>query len=97
MNYEHAVKTMYEAKPHLIADNTLLWVEIIKDMCNQENITHIDDLLNKFVTREFPSSHTMAATISLVRKRHPEFRPTEEQMDKKMEIQRGHIADYINA
>ncbi len=96
MNYEHAIKTMYEAKPHLIADNTLLWVEICKDLCTQMGITTIEEFMNKTMSRELPTSHSIAAGVSTVRKKYPHLKPTEEQMKRKLEIQRAYIDEYIN-
>jgi len=90
------IKTMYEAKPHLIANNNLLWVELCKELCIEKGITNTDDFFINIINGDLPSSHVIAASITNVRKKYPHLRPTEDQMKRKLEVQQQYINDYRN-
>ena len=57
---------------------------------------NLDDFFLKVLSGEIPSSHTLAAKITNVRKKYPELRPTEEQRKKKLEVKEQYINEYRN-
>jgi hypothetical protein len=97
MKLEKIIELAFRNKPETIASNDLLWVEVCKALCAGKNITNLDDFFLKVLSGEIPSSHTLAAKITNVRKKYPELRPTEEQRKKKLEVKEQYINEYRNA
>jgi hypothetical protein len=97
MKLEKIVELAFRHKPETIASNDLLWVEVCKALCKAQNITNLDDFFLKILGGDIPSSHTLAAKITNVRKKYPELRPTQEQMKLKKVVKQQYIEDYRNA
>ena len=97
MKIEQVIETAYRAKPETIASNDLLWVEVSKALCKQFGIRTLDDFFLHILGGQIPTSHTLAAGITNVRKNNPELRPTEEQRRLKMEVKQRYINEYRNA
>ena len=96
-NLEYIVETALRAKPETRANNDVLWIEVCKALCEVKGITTLDDFFLKILYGEIPSSHSLAAAVSIVRKRCPHLRPTQEEMDLKMAKRQEYIDNYRNA
>jgi hypothetical protein len=94
---EKLIIQTYDRKPETIGNNSLLWVEVCKRLSHYYNIKTIDDLYLSILKNELPSSHSLAATISCVRKKYPQYEPTEEQKKLKNEVKQQYINNYRNA
>jgi hypothetical protein len=71
-----------------------LWFEVCKVLCEQNNITEINDFFFNTLINKIPTVHTIAATASVLRKKYPQFKPTEEQKKRKLEIKQQWIERY---
>lgn len=91
------IEAAFRAKPGTRANNNVLWVEVCKALCIEKNITTLDEFYDKILYGEIPSSHTLAARVSIVRKKHPELKPTEAQMEMKLRVRDEYIQEYRNA
>lgn len=91
------VKQTYDRKPETIANNNLLWIEVCKRLCCIDNIESIDDFYLAILKNQIPSSHSLAAAISCVRKKYPEYHPTDEQKEMKEVSRQKYIEDYKNS
>lgn len=96
-NIDRIVETALRAKPETRANNDVLWIEVCKALCKVKGITTLDEFFLKILYGELPSSHSLAAAVSLVRKRFPELKPTQEEMDLKMARRQEYIDNYRNA
>jgi hypothetical protein len=97
MKIDELVELAYRNKPETLTSNDLLWVEVCKVLCEVEGITKLDDFFLNILCRKIPSSHSLAAAISVVKKRCPELEPTEEQKRLKKEVKERYINEYRNA
>jgi hypothetical protein len=97
MKVDELVEMAYRNRPETLASNDLLWVEVCKVLCEVEGITNLDDFFLNILTRKIPSSHSLAAAISVVKKRCPELEPTDEQKRLKKEVKQRYINEYKNA
>jgi len=97
MKVDEIVELAFRNKPETLASNDLLWVEVCKALCKTKGITSLDDFLVNVLNGQIPSSHTLAAAISVVRKRCPELQPTDEQKRMKQEVKNRYITEYRNA
>jgi formylmethanofuran dehydrogenase subunit E len=94
---EKLIIQTYDRKPETIGNNNLLWVEVCKRLQNLYKIESIDDLYLSILKNELPSSHSLAAAISCVRKKYPQYEPTEEQKKIKNEVKQRYIENYRNS
>lgn len=94
---EKLITQTYDRKPETIGNNTLLWVEVCKRLQNLYSIESVDDLYLSILKNELPSSHSLAAAISCVRKKYPQYEPTEEQKKMKNEVKQRYIDNYRNS
>ena len=97
MLLESIVEQTFRLRPQTIGNNDLLWVEVCKALCEVNNINELDSFFLSVLRGDIPSSHSIAAAVSLVRKKHPELRPTEEQMANKLAAKQEYINQYNNA
>lgn len=97
MKVDEIVELAFRNKPETLASNDLLWVEVCKALCEAKGIRNLDDFFLNILGREIPSSHSLAAAVSVVRKRCPELQPTEEQRRAKQEVKQRYINEYRNA
>lgn len=97
MELYNRIKEKLEHNENLRSNNPLLWAEIARDMCQEKNIDNIDDFLIKIISGEIPNSHSVTATLSVVRKENPHLRPNTEGRDRQLEIQRQYIDNWNNA
>jgi hypothetical protein len=97
MKLEQVVETAYRAKPETISSNDLLWVEVSKALCKHYGIRTLDDFFLHILGGKIPTSHTLAATITNVRKNNPDLVPTEEQKRLKLAVKQRYINEYRNA
>ena len=97
MKLDEIVELAFRNKPQTLASNDLLWVEVCKALVKQKGVKTIDDFFLSVLNKDIPSSHSLAAAISVVRKRCPELKPTEEQARLKEQIRQSYINDYRNA
>ena len=93
---ENKVAATLRNKPAAIGNNDVLWVELVKALCNEMNITSIDDMLLKVLEGKIPTSHSTAAALTNVRVQCPELRPTEEQKKLKKDKKDEYIQAYRN-
>jgi len=96
-NLNNVVEAAFRHKPETRANNDVLWVMICRAICNQKGITNVEDFFLEILNREIPTSHTTAASASIVRKLFPELKPTEEQQNAKNEVRQQYINNYRNA
>jgi hypothetical protein len=97
MKLEQVVETAYRAKPETIASNDLLWVEVSKALCKRYGVKTIDDFFLHILGGQIPTSHSLAAAITNVRKNNPDLIPTEEQRRLKMVVKQRYINEYRNS
>lgn len=97
MKLEQVVETAYRAKPETIASNDLLWVEVSKALCKRYGVKTIDDFFLHILGGQIPTSHSLAAAITNVRKNNPDLVPTEEQRRLKMVVKQRYINEYRNS
>lgn len=97
MDLQQIVTAVLTDYPETRGNNDLVWVEVSQILCELYDITTIEGFLLATLTKKIPSSHTLAATISVVRKLHPELNPTPEQLERKKEIKEQFIQQYKNA
>ncbi len=93
---EELVELAFRHRPDTISSNTLLWVEVVKALCETKNITTLDELFLNVLSNKIPTSHSLAAAITNVRKKYPELRPTEEQMARKEAVKQEYINQFNN-
>jgi hypothetical protein len=91
------VELALRTKPETRESNDVLWVEIASVLCIVENITDVNDLFMKVLSNEIPSSHSVAAAASIVRKQHPELKPSTTSTNRKNEIKQQYAQEYRNA
>jgi hypothetical protein len=97
MTLNEIVKMAFTNIPETIGNNDLLYYEVCRVLCEIEGITTAEEFLRGILNKTIPSSHTLAATISTVRKTNPEFIPTEEQLVNKLNARQRYIDEYINS
>jgi len=97
MKLEQLIETAYRTKPETIASNDLLWVEISKLLCKTYGVKNLDSFFLHILKGQIPTSHSLAASISNVRKNNPDLVPTEEQRRMKMEVKQRYINQYRNS
>ena len=93
---EPAVIATLRNKPASIGNNDVLWVELVKALCQEKNITSVDELFLSVLRGEIPTSHSVAAALTNVRREHPELKPTDAQMKLKLEKKQEYINAYNN-
>jgi hypothetical protein len=91
------VETAFSNIPATRESNDVLWVEITKALCTLKGITTIDDLFVEVLNRRMPSSHSIVAAATNIRKRNPQFKPTDNSLRRKMEIRAEHAENYRNS
>lgn len=89
---EELVLMTFQEKPESIAHNGILWGYIAKSLASSNNITTRDGLILALIEGTIPNQHSIAAAASNVRKKHPQYNPTEEQRNNKQQIKQ----EYIN-
>ena len=94
---ETLIKQTYDRHPETIGNNSLLWVEVCKRLCRLDRIETLDDFYLAILRNNLPTSHSLAASISCVRKKYPQYEPTEEQKSRKEEVKQQYIENYRNA
>ena len=97
MELNNRIKEKLELNENLRSNNPLLWAVIVKEMCEEKNIETIDDFLGKIILGEIPNSHSVSASLSIVRKENPHLRPNQEGRDRQLEIQQQYIDNWNNA
>ena len=97
MKLNEIIKEVFISVPETIGNNDLLYYVVCQTLCEIEGITTSDEFLRAILDKRLPSSHSLAAGISVVRKENPEFIPTEEQLENKMNARQRYIDEYINA
>jgi hypothetical protein len=83
--------------PETRGNNDLVWAEVCLVLSELYNITSVEAFIQNTLNGNIPSSHSVAASISIVRKKYPELKPTEEQLQRKLEIKKQYINNYKNA
>jgi hypothetical protein len=91
---EEIVIQAFTEYPETISSNVVLWGRISKRLATQHNIITAEGFIMATLQGKIPSSHTLAAAITNVRRRRPEFIPTEEQKARKMKVQEQEINRY---
>jgi hypothetical protein len=94
MEIEQMIISAYTEKPELISNNNVLWAYISQGLANHYGINTIEEFVEAIVYGKIPSSHSLAAAISNVRKEHPQFVPTEEQRQLKEQVKQNYINRY---
>ncbi len=95
---ENLVKQTLRNKPDTIGNNTLLWFEVCKTLCIENDIEDIHDFFLNTLMNKLPTVHSIAAIVSILRKKYPEeFTPTEEQKQNKLEVQKQWVERYRNS
>ena len=97
MDLQKIVETVLRDYPNTRANNDLVWAEVSQILAELYQVTTVEGFLLATLEKKIPSSHTLAATISVVRKAHPELNPTDEQMERKKEVKQQFIEQYRNA
>lgn len=97
MLLESIVEQTFRLRPQTIGNNDLLWVEVCKALCEANEVNGLDSFFLSVLRGDIPSAHSLAAAVSLVRKKHPELRPTDEQLANKLTIKQEYINQYKNA
>jgi hypothetical protein len=97
LDLEELVEAVLRDQPSTRGNNDLVWAEVCDILCQLYGITTSQGFINNTLNKNIPSSHTIAATISVVRKKYPELRPTDEQMARKEESRQQYINQYKNA
>lgn len=88
---EQMIISAYTEKPETISNNNVLWAYISRGLANHYGINTIDKFVEAIVYGAIPSSHSLAAAISNVRKAYPQYAPTEEQRKQKEEVKQNYI------
>ena len=83
--------------PETRGNNDLVWSEVCLVLSELYGITSVEGFIQNTLNGNIPSSHSVAASISIVRKKFPELKPTEEQLQRKLEIKQQYINQYKNA
>jgi hypothetical protein len=91
---EDIVIQAFREYPETISSNGVLWARIAKRLATQHNIITAEGFIMATLMGKIPSSHSIAAAASNVRKSNPEYEPTEEQKAKKQEVQQQYINRY---
>lgn len=91
---EDIVIQAFREYPETISSNAVLWARISRALATQQQIVSVDSFIDAVVKGKIPSSHSIAAAASNVRKSNPEYEPTEEQRAKKHEVQQQYINRY---
>jgi len=94
---ERLVKTTFDRHPETIGNNVLLWDRITKRLENLYNIDTLEEFHIAYLKGKLYHQHSIAAAASTVRKRYPEYEPTEEQKAAKLEVKQRYIENYRNA
>jgi hypothetical protein len=97
MLLESIVEQTFRLRPQTIGNNDLLWVEVCKALCEANEVNELDSFFLSVLRGDIPSAHSLAAAVSLVRKKHPELRPTDEQLANKLAVKQEYINQYKNA
>jgi|688.fasta_scaffold331760_2 hypothetical protein len=97
MDLQEIVESVLRDIPSTRANNDLVWAQVCEILCDLHGITTAEGFIHNTLNKNIPSSHTVAASISVVRKKYPELRPTDEQMARKEESKKQYINQYKNA
>lgn len=94
---ERLVKTTFDRHPETIGNNLLLWDRISRRLEKLYGIETLEDFHIAYLKGEIFHQHSVAAAASVVRKRFPQYEPTEEQKALKLEVKQRYIENYRNA
>jgi len=87
MKQTELVEAILRDIPETRANNDLVWREICLLICEAEGINTIESFINNTILKKLPTVHSVAASISVVRKNNPELRPIARQQ---------YIDEYLN-
>lgn len=97
MLLESIVEQTFRLRPQTIGNNDLLWVEVCKALCEVNGVNELDSFFLSVLRGDIPSAHSIAATVSIVRKKYPDLKPTDEQLANKLAVKQEYINQYNNA
>lgn len=95
MKTEEKVIEVFRNNPHAVTNNDICWA----DICLREADTFFTDVemetierfLYKIIKRDITPQHSVVASISNVRTKHPEWKLTDEQLEGKAEAKQEWI------
>jgi hypothetical protein len=94
---EQVVKLIFEQSPEAQKNNTICCIKVLDKISKDKKIPQTLEAFNIAMLKgELPTHHAIAATISRVRRKHPQFELTREMKWLKKEIQNEYINAYYN-
>lgn len=90
-NWEKYVIEAFDAHPANLTNNTLCWISIIEALYEEEGLTPPRDFLYRILINQLPTSHVIAAAISNVKTKYPQY--TDPELKK---LKDQYKKDWIN-